>query len=130
MRQVQAGQQGAVDEANHAAGHDSDEDQHDAAGNAGFLQSTHQASAENGVSTHGQVDTGSDQAQQHTNRQEGVESRLLEDTHDVAGAVEVGVGDRQKYAHDHQCQDCAQLKAGAALFLSLSHLKFLPMPLS
>ena len=129
MRQVQTGQQGAVDEAHQTAGQDADDHQQDAAGHAGLGQGAHQAGAEHGVGAHGQVNTCGDQAQQHTDSQEGVESRLLQDTHQVGVAVKVLVGDRQEQAHDYQCQDRAQLKAGAAFFL-LSHLKFLPMPLS
>ena len=128
MRQMQAGQQRAVDEADHTAGHDANDHQDDAAAHTGLGQSTHQAGAEHRVGAHGQVNAGGDQAQKHTDRQEGVERGLLQNAHQVRIAVKVLIGDRQEQAHDHQCQDGAQLKAGALLFLS--HLNFLPMPLS
>ena len=55
-------------------------------------------------------DTGSDQAQQHTNSQEGVKGSLLQNTHDVGCAVEIRICNCQNYTHGNQSQQCAQQK--------------------
>ena len=128
MGQVQAGQQGAVDEAHQAAGHNGYHHHQHAAGDFGLVHRAHDAGAEHGVGAHGEVNARGDEAEQHARRQEGVEGRLLQDAHEVAVAVEIGVCDGQDHAHDYQGQQGSHLEPGPALFLS--HLNYLPKPLS
>ena len=126
--QVQPGEHQSVDAADGAAGQDAHHHHQKAALHAGFVHGAHQAGAEHGVGAHGQIDACGDEAQQHAHGQKGVEGGLLENTHDIADAVEILVGQRQDHAHDDQGQNGAHLDTGAAF--PLSHLNFLPTLLS
>ena len=100
MRQVQSGQQCAVDQADDCAGDQGNEDQDYRVCHAAFDQH--------------KVDTCCDQAEQHTCGQERCEGRLLEDGHQVGVGQELVSCDRQYDAEDNQRANGTKIRRKAA----------------
>ena len=126
MRQVQTGKKHTVDPADQGATNDGNNQQQNRIVHALVNQHTCKAGSERCVRTYGQVDAGSDQAEQHTGGYQCIKRGLLENRHHVGILKEVRRSDRQNYTKDYQCAKSTSIRHQTAGFLRFSHLIYLP----
>lgn len=114
MRQMQPGQQQAVDQTDSSTCNERGYNQNDGVGHAFADQHTDHAGTEYCICTNRQVNACGNQTQKHAGRTQCSKGCLLKNGHDIVIAQKLIAGNRQNNAQNKQCSYCADILAKAA----------------